>query len=269
MLLIDTFSDFFGFGGADTSSTDEASTIDTEQAQPAADFASLLTMFSAGGSGTDTSSDEGISQMQSQLMSSLGVAGLGMDTLTDMVSDDNLASMQSTFLTMLQADLFSTGSTTDSATESTDIASTVEDGESTWDAFKNYGFGSDGLGWTDGFDTVNLLNHIPIVSDVYQAATSTDISAVSDLAGSFLFAGPVGLAYSALDLGVKGMTGDSITGNLWSLGDEWLFEEGVVSDTESLAEAVGGESGEAAASSAYNFARRQFDSDDSTISGNE
>ncbi|MBU2980108.1 hypothetical protein [Alteromonas sp. C1M14] len=272
MRIIDSFSEYFGLNDVDTSEQNETTEIATEEASPASDFSNLLSMFTAGQSSASTDSEAGISQMQSQLMSSLGVAGLGVDTLTDLVSDDNLASMQSTFLTMLQADLFSSASDsasdTVSSAQSTDVASVVEDGASTWDAFMNFGFGDDGVDLSDGFDAVNLLNHIPIVSDVYQSVSSTDISAVSDLAGSFLYGGPAGLAYSAVNLTVEGITGDSIVGNLWSMGDEWLFEKGVVSESQSLAETVAGKSGEAVASNAYSFARRQFDVDESAVSGN-
>jgi hypothetical protein len=65
-------------------------------------------------------------------------------------------------------------------------------------------------------DTINPLQHIPIVSNLYRAATGTSISAVSQIAGDTLFGGLVGGAISSLvssvaDVAVKGVTGKGIS----------------------------------------------------------
>lgn len=61
------------------------------------------------------------------------------------------------------------------------------------------------------FDTVNIAQHIPIMSSLYQDMTGEGMSAAASLAGGFLYGGPTGLALSAADLMVKGVTGTTVS----------------------------------------------------------
>ncbi|HAA98936.1 MAG TPA: hypothetical protein DCX94_14705, partial [Alteromonas macleodii] len=83
-------------------------------------------------------------------------------------------------------------------------------------------FGDDGLDLKDGFDALNIANHLPIVSDIYEATTSNHTAAAASLAGSFLYGGIGGLMYNAIDLTVENVTGQSISNNMWSMGQSLL-----------------------------------------------
>lgn len=83
--------------------------------------------------------------------------------------------------------------------------------------------GEDGFDSKDGFDIVNVLQHIPIVSAFYQDVTGQDISGISKLSGGFLYGGPLGLAISALDLAIEGYSGSSMNDALRSFDYAGLF----------------------------------------------
>lgn len=70
-----------------------------------------------------------------------------------------------------------------------------------------FGFGVNGLDKNDLFDTMNVLNHVPLVSDIYQSVTDTNISNVSKLAGGFIYGGTPGLALSVAEVGVDYFSG--------------------------------------------------------------
>ncbi len=55
-------------------------------------------------------------------------------------------------------------------------------------------WGSDGLTFGDLLDAINPLQHIPIVSTLYRAATDDEISAGARIVGGGVFGGPFGLA---------------------------------------------------------------------------
>ena len=91
------------------------------------------------------------------------------------------------------------------------------------DSLSRFSFGENGLDLNDGFDTFNILQHIPIVSAVYQDVSGQDISAVSKLSGGYFYGGPVGLAFSALDLAVEGLSGKSISKSLVNFNYAEMF----------------------------------------------
>lgn len=62
-------------------------------------------------------------------------------------------------------------------------------------------------------DTVNPLQHIPVVSDLYQSVTGDQSNAVANMAGGFLFGGPLGLAAGAASSFLELVTGKSLMGN--------------------------------------------------------
>src|SRR5688572_21325257 len=61
------------------------------------------------------------------------------------------------------------------------------------------------------WDTINPFQHIPIVSQLYRAASGSDISAFANIAGSTIYGGPVGGAIAAVQEGVSAI-GDAIFG---------------------------------------------------------
>lgn len=50
----------------------------------------------------------------------------------------------------------------------------------------------------DLLDTVNPLQHIPILSSLYRTITNTEISPLADIAGSTIYGGPIGGAIAAV-----------------------------------------------------------------------
>src|SRR4051812_13905592 len=64
----------------------------------------------------------------------------------------------------------------------------------------------------DVLDTINPLQHIPVISNIYQALTGDVPSTGSSIAGDTLFGGPIGLIASIFDSIIKNETGASITG---------------------------------------------------------
>ena len=72
-------------------------------------------------------------------------------------------------------------------------------------------FGEDGFNMRDGLDALNILNHLPIVSGVYQGMSESSVSVASKLAGSALYGGPAGLAFSVADIVFEQVSGTSIS----------------------------------------------------------
>ncbi|GAC23871.1 hypothetical protein GMES_1575 [Paraglaciecola mesophila KMM 241] len=192
------------------------------------------------------SADESIAKIQQQLMASLNanlfgamlgdgtnadgtgastsglLAGIGTSFLDDSLSDESLAAMQSNLLTSLHASLFSgltdSATTSQTTTDETNLLtaskSAVSDAQANYSFLQNMSelsFGEDGFGLNEFFDTVNIAQHVPIVSSLYQDMTGEAMSAAASLAGGFLYGGPTGLALSAADLVVKGVTGTTVS----------------------------------------------------------
>lgn len=233
----------------------------------ASTFAQFLSNAQSSGDGisalldTDTFTDDAVDSFQSQLLSGLGLSGIDTDSLT---SDSTISALQSSLLVSLQSSLFSSITDSDDAatTASSDSAETTEDAASDEDpssfttlfeSISSYSFGEDGLGISDGFDTVNILNHLPIVSKAYEEVSSTDVSAASSLAGGYLFGGVAGLAYQAVDLSVEGMTGQSISDKLWDFGKQLFTSAEENSDIPEEAITLGKD--------VYQFARQELADD--------
>ena len=66
-------------------------------------------------------------------------------------------------------------------------------------------------------DTVNPLQHIPGVSTAYRAITGDESNAFSNMAGGFLFGGPVGLAAGAASSFFEMVTGNDVVGHAMAL----------------------------------------------------
>lgn len=97
------------------------------------------------------------------------------------------------------------------------------------DSVMNLSFGEDGLGMEDVFDTVNVLNHIPVVSEIYQNVSEHKVDAFSSLAGGFMMFGPVGLAVSAVDVATEQFTGKSMLSNAFDFAAGFFSDEATTS----------------------------------------
>ncbi len=77
-------------------------------------------------------------------------------------------------------------------------------------ALVNLAFGDDGFGFDDVIDTINPLQHIPIISTIYRALTGDKIDVVPSLIGGALFGGVVGFFGAAVNAAVEDSTGHDI-----------------------------------------------------------
>ncbi len=75
-------------------------------------------------------------------------------------------------------------------------------------------WGQNGLSFKSVLDTVNPLQHIPVVSMLYQALTGDTPSSGSNIAGGILYGGPIGLITSLINEVAKTQTGKDVGGNL-------------------------------------------------------
>lgn len=71
-------------------------------------------------------------------------------------------------------------------------------------------FGEDGFSFKTVLDTINPLQHIPIVSTIYRELTGDIPAPVSQVAGGALFGGVIGFVASLFNVQVEGVTGKDI-----------------------------------------------------------
>ncbi len=185
-----------------------------------------------------------LSSMQNSLLSTLGLSALtgGDETtvLSQLISalDTSLENLQSSLLTNLQSSLFTaftqpetslieSGKAEEKAeSENINLNDTTEpfaEQNSILTTIGEFSFGDNGIDLTDGFDTVNILQHIPIISSIYQNTTGDTIDAAAKLAGGFLYGGTLGLTLSAVDLAVEYVSGTSLSDKVSSFNFSELF----------------------------------------------
>lgn len=70
--------------------------------------------------------------------------------------------------------------------------------------------------FADVLDVINPLQHIPVVSDIYQAATGDTMGAAARIAGGALLGGPIGLIASIINVIFEQETGQGVAGTLFS-----------------------------------------------------
>ena len=80
-------------------------------------------------------------------------------------------------------------------------------------------FGDDGLSFGTLLDIINPLQHIPVISTVYQKLTGDVASPAANIIGGALFGGPIGLIVAAADSALKGETGKDAGGHVFALFD--------------------------------------------------
>tara|TARA_R110000868_G_scaffold1157_5_gene8863 strand:+ start:12620 stop:13519 length:900 start_codon:yes stop_codon:yes gene_type:complete len=73
---------------------------------------------------------------------------------------------------------------------------------------------TDKVSFADLIDTVNPLQHIPVVSTLYRDLTGDKISAQARMAGGALYGGPIGLVASMVDSAIKTVTGNDFGGHV-------------------------------------------------------
>lgn len=81
---------------------------------------------------------------------------------------------------------------------------------------------SGNLTFGDVIDTLNPLQHIPLVSEVYRGLTGDGISAHARIAGGTLWGGPMGLVASVASLAIAGNGEDGLGDRVYAslFGDE-------------------------------------------------
>jgi len=191
-----------------------------------------------------------ITNPQQSLFASLGLTGgeNGGDMLEKLTSDSSIEALQATLLTALQMSLLSPKPTAqntatnevggaasnhthshvnESHTHGNTVSACNVDIPVISDAksLEKLTFGSNGLELNDGFDIINVLNHIPGVSAVYQEASGQEqVSALSKLAGGFLYGGALGMAFAGLDLAVDSYSGSSLNEKIANFEYSKMFD---------------------------------------------
>ncbi|CAB9492458.1 hypothetical protein [Alteromonas macleodii] len=230
-----------------TDSTNSSTTSDIEAAKSGESLPSIFSLLLEQQSQTnepvgtsDTVADISATSLAEDALSPL-------TTISNALSDNAIAAMQGTLLTALQNNIFqalSTNSdTTNTATSATSNLSNAsinqsETSPTLFDTLYTNAFGDDGLNLKDGFDVLNIANHLPVVSDIYEATTSSHTAAAASLAGSFLYGGIGGLMYNAVDLAVENVTGQSISNNLWSMGQAFVSSSFSKINTDSASQVL-------------------------------
>ncbi|NQV81349.1 MAG: hypothetical protein HQ495_12410 [Alphaproteobacteria bacterium] len=78
-------------------------------------------------------------------------------------------------------------------------------------------WGEDGLRFGDLLDTLNPLQHIPVVSTIYRKLTGDDLSPAARLAGDGLFGGPLGFLSGLVNTVIESATGRDVGGHVLAL----------------------------------------------------
>ncbi len=186
----------------------------------------------------DTENNESSNTADSKLLSSLGLNFLSnnvTESIGQLPSESFINSMQSALLSTLQLSVFNIKPSSDDAVEVvSDIQPTIEgdfnnleqtatEELSILTSINQYSFGDNGLDLDDGFDTLNILQHIPVLSSVYQENSGQEINAIAKLSGAYLYGGVAGLAFSVLDLAFEGYSGNNIGDTLLNFNYSELF----------------------------------------------
>tara|TARA_R110000868_G_scaffold121270_2_gene321723 strand:- start:3655 stop:4545 length:891 start_codon:yes stop_codon:yes gene_type:complete len=75
---------------------------------------------------------------------------------------------------------------------------------------------TDKVSFADLIDTVNPLQHIPLVSTLYRDVTGDKISAQARMAGGALYGGPIGFVTSMVDSAINAVTGNDLGGHVFA-----------------------------------------------------
>ena len=85
-----------------------------------------------------------------------------------------------------------------------------------------FAHGDDDPSFKDVLDTINPLQHIPIINTVYRELTGDKPGSVSRVVGGALFGGPLGMALATIDSIIDDKTGKDVGGHAWAsiMGDD-------------------------------------------------
>lgn len=72
------------------------------------------------------------------------------------------------------------------------------------------GAGEAVMSFSDFLDMINPLQHIPLVSSIYRAATGETINPVSRIAGDILYGGAIGVGLASAGIAAVGAVGDEV-----------------------------------------------------------
>lgn len=78
-------------------------------------------------------------------------------------------------------------------------------------------FGDDGFSFFDLIDVVNPLQHIPVIGTLYRELTGDDLGPLPRIAGSTLFFGPAGAAFSTADVVLEEVSGQDVGDHVMAL----------------------------------------------------
>src|SRR5690606_26918877 len=73
-----------------------------------------------------------------------------------------------------------------------------------------------GLSFGDLLDTVNPLQHVPVVSEIYRHLTGDRIGPEARVAGGLLYGGPIGAVASVFSLAVTGNNEEGVGDRLFA-----------------------------------------------------
>lgn len=71
-------------------------------------------------------------------------------------------------------------------------------------------WGKDGLQFGDVLDSINPLQHIPVVSSIYRTMTGDELAPGARIAGGSLFGGPIGFLSGLFNSAIEGATGKDL-----------------------------------------------------------
>ncbi len=89
----------------------------------------------------------------------------------------------------------------------TQAVSAAASGVKLWD-------NADGPSFSDFVDLINPLQHIPVVSNLYQQETGDGMGAIAKVAGAAVLGGPIGGAIALANEVIEAVTGNDVTGHL-------------------------------------------------------
>jgi hypothetical protein len=87
------------------------------------------------------------------------------------------------------------------------VVSSAASGLKLWD-------NADGPSFSDFIDLVNPLQHIPVVSNLYQHETGDTMGSIAKIAGAAVIGGPIGGALALANEVLEAVTGADVTGHL-------------------------------------------------------
>ncbi|PMG77451.1 hypothetical protein BCU84_10865 [Shewanella sp. 10N.286.51.B7] len=159
---------------------------------------------------SSTSETFSVDSLQQQILAETGLGNSSILSLN--MNSSMIMELQQGLLSSLQTSMLKTA-VTNAVGENTSVSAKVsseevsslisnatpEESNIGEDIYK-FSFGEDGFDQKDVIDSVNILNHTPILSYIYQETTDTEISPASTLAGSLIYSDYVGAGSTAIKL---------------------------------------------------------------------